>query len=155
MILFESSVKNHITEPRCRAHCCVLQCTQPFKDALSLLTVEYHKIQIYLVKKMTLYTNSSNYLIVTGQHQLVSEPVHCSDYPDILKSTISLSLRTEHKVTHQKNLYSQQIQCSTCKLYGYSQYFLAQTSNGKVCTHKSFLQQSWRDDVCMDKTTTF
>lgn len=38
------------------------------------------------------YTNSSNYLIVTGQHQLVSEPVYCSDYPDILKPTISLSL---------------------------------------------------------------
>lgn len=118
----------------------LLQCTQPFRDALSLLTVEYHKIQIYLVKKITPYTNSSNYLIVTGQHQLVSEPVHCSDYPNILKSTIPLSLRTEHEVNHQKNLYSQQIQCSTCKLFGYCQYFLVQTSNGKVCTHESFLE---------------
>lgn len=133
----------------------LLQCTQPFRDALSLLTVEYHKIQIYLVKKITPYTNSSNYLIVTGQHQLVSEPVHCSDYPNILKSTIPLSLRTEHEVNHQKNLYSQQIQCSTCKLFGYCQYFLVQTSNGKVCTHESFLQQCWRDGVSMDKTTTF
>lgn len=41
---------------------------------------------------MTPYTKSSNYIIVTGQHQLVSEPVHCSDYPDILTPTISLSL---------------------------------------------------------------